>query len=364
MTEWDVTVIGGGPAGSAAAAFTARAGLRTLLIDRAIFPREKVCGDCLNPGCWEVFDQLGVAAEIAALPSARLQWVAFSNIRGRRIEHRFPSAGPPETGIRRSVLDHALVQNAKKFGAEIYQGEPVTGVERGWVVKTARRQIRTKFLVAADGRNSSVARFLGSFPRTRTDRVAYQTYFPAERPSHIALELNRLGYLGMGTVGQGAVNLCIVARPKQIEALRSSISERFGLPPEQHWNTVAPLSRRPVQTDDQTLFYVGDAARVVEPFTGEGILYALKSGALAGESIIESYRNGPAFRHQYAGRHRQLYSGRLWINQLARLSVLHPGISSTCLEVLRFWPWPLEHLTRRVVGMSASSSEKELGARI
>src|SRR5580700_9185265 len=61
MTEWDVTVIGGGPAGSAAAAFTARAGLRTLLIDRAIFPREKVCGDCLNPGCWEVFDQLGVA---------------------------------------------------------------------------------------------------------------------------------------------------------------------------------------------------------------------------------------------------------------------------------------------------------------
>ena len=356
MTEWDVTVIGGGPAGSAAAAFTARAGLRTLLIDRAIFPREKVCGDCLNPGCWEVFDQLGVAAEIAALPSAHLQWVAFSNIRGRRIEHRFLSAGPPETGIRRSVLDHALVQNAKKFGAEIYQGEPVTGVERGWVVKTAQRQIRTKFLIAADGRNSSVARFLGSFPRTRTDRVACQTYFPAERPSHIALELNRLGYMGMGTVGQGAVNLCIVARPKQIEALRRSISERFGLPPEQHWNTVAPLSRRPVQTDDQTLFYVGDAARVVEPFTGEGIFYALKSGALAAESIIESFRSGPRFRHRYAERHRQLYSGRLWINQLARLSVLHPGISSTCLEVLRFWPWPLEHLTQRVVGMSTSSS--------
>src|ERR1700758_3768257 len=147
MTDWDVTVIGGGPAGSTAAAFTAKAGLKTLLIDRAVFPREKVCGDCLNPGCWEVFDQLGVAEEIAGLPSARLQWVAFTNIRGCQIEHRFPHAGPPETGIRRSVLDHALLLNAEKAGAEIWQSEPVTGVERGWLIKTGRRQLRTKFLV-------------------------------------------------------------------------------------------------------------------------------------------------------------------------------------------------------------------------
>jgi flavin-dependent dehydrogenase len=95
---------------------------------------------------------------------------------------------------------------------------------------------------------------------------------------------------------------------------------------------------------------------VVEPFTGEGIFYALKSGSLAAESIIESQRNGPSFRHRYAERHRQLYAGRLWINQLARLSVLHPGISSTCLEMLRFWPWPLEELTRRVVGMNGQGA--------
>jgi flavin-dependent dehydrogenase len=364
MTNWDVAVIGGGPAGSTAAAFAAKAGLKTLLIDRAVFPREKVCGDCLNPGCWEVFNQLGVAAEIAALPSAHLRWVAFTNLRGCRIEHQFPNAGPPETGLRRSALDHALLLNAEKSGAEIWQGEPVTGVERGWLIKTGRRQVRTRFLVAADGRNSSVARFLGAFPRTRTDRVACQTYFSADRPLHIALELNRLGYMGIGTVGEGAVNLCIVARPKQIEEMRFRISERFGLTPEHRWNTVAPLSRRPVETDDPSLFYVGDAARVVEPFTGEGIFYGLKTGWLAAESIIESHKNGPSFRHRYAERHRQLYAGRLWINQLARLSVLHPGVSSTCLEVLRFWPWPLEQLTRRVVGMSACSSGKELGARI
>jgi menaquinone-9 beta-reductase len=311
-----------------------------------------VCGDCLNPGCWTLFAELGVEDEIAALPSARLQWVSFTNIRGVRIEHRFNADGPVEFGVKRSALDHALLKNAARAGAEISQGQSVIGVSPGWIIRTSRKKVMATFLVAADGRNSSVARFLGSFPRTRTDRVAYQTYFSANQPAHVGLELNRLGYMGMGSVGQGEINLSVVARPREIEQLRLEVSERFGIDVGHHWNAVAPLSRQPICQSHSTLFYTGDAARVVEPFTGEGILYALKSGALAAQAIIESHRRGPGFRHQYLERHRQLYVGRLWINRLARWSVLHPRVSSACLDLLRYWPWPLEQMTKQVVEVS------------
>src|SRR5262245_35457132 len=93
MQPFDVAIVGAGPAGSSCAAFCAMAGLRTLLLDREKFPREKVCGDCLNPSCWPVLERLDLAAKVRDLPHSKLCSVAFIAIDGREVTVDLPS-GP------------------------------------------------------------------------------------------------------------------------------------------------------------------------------------------------------------------------------------------------------------------------------
>src|SRR6188472_1263899 len=82
---FDVAIVGGGPAGSSCAAFCAAAGLRTLLLERETFPREKVCGDCLNPACWAILRRLQLAESVRRLPHSVLERVEFIGIGGRTL---------------------------------------------------------------------------------------------------------------------------------------------------------------------------------------------------------------------------------------------------------------------------------------
>src|SRR5438270_8512411 len=90
---YDVAIVGGGPAGATCAAFCAGAGLRTLLLERETFPREKVCGDCLNPSAWPVLSRLGVENAVRALTCSALREVEFSDSAGRSVRCPLPS-GP------------------------------------------------------------------------------------------------------------------------------------------------------------------------------------------------------------------------------------------------------------------------------
>ncbi len=345
VQSYQVIIVGGGPAGSTCAALCAAAGLRTLLIERSIFPREKVCGDCLNPSCWPVLDRLGVSDRIVAQAHGRLDAVEFIGTDERVHRYPLPAGGRGEIAIKRSALDAVLLDRAVELGATVKQGAALVGVEPGWRLRVGDEGFAAETLVAADGRNSTVARLLGLLPAAHKDRLGLQAHLPApaDCAKKVTMRLLPFGYCGVADVGGGEINVCLVAKARELDRLKAWAHERFSLAPDQAWRSIAPLARAPLSPAHERLLLVGDVARVVEPFTGEGIYYALATGALAAEAII---RGDLA---SYADAHRALYRGRLWVNQLAKAAVLHPHLTTHALRLARLWPPLLGMLTAKVV---------------
>jgi flavin-dependent dehydrogenase len=349
--------VGGGPAGAVCAGYCARAGIPVTLLERTTFPREKVCGDCLNPNCWPILDRLRVAEGVLKLPHARLSSVSFGGAEGSILEYPLPPAGRGEIAVPRRELDDLLLNHARDAGATVLEESAVTEVWRlnapaRWEVMVGTERHHARILVAADGRNSTVARLLGLMPPLAKDRVALQTHFPlpASAQSRVIMRFLPEGYCGLADVGAGVANLCLVATPARIAAVKAWASAEFQLPAAQPWRSITPLERRAITSTDSSLLLIGDTARVVEPFTGEGIYYALATGELAARCIIE-HRLAD---YPYAAR--ALYRGRLWINELARMACKHPAVAVGLLRVARRWPAALGLLTKRVTRQGPARS--------
>jgi menaquinone-9 beta-reductase len=356
---FDVAIVGGGPAGSSCAAFGAAAGLRTVILEREKFPREKVCGDCLNPACWPILRRLELAERVRSLPHGKLNRVEFIGISGSRVTIELPVGDDAEIAVKRSLFDQLLLDRAQELGATVFESVTVTALSSPdprtdhWTISAGDKAFRARTLIAADGRNSTVARLCGLRPRSAKERVALQTHWPLppDFGDRVVLEFRPEGYSGQAPVGDGALNICLVSVPAKIAPLRAWAEARFQIPPDHSWRTITPLTREAISPGQPGLFLVGDAARVVEPFTGEGIYYALASGELAAKAIILQRDGGNAedVAVAYSAAHIELYRGRLWINRLARVAVLSPRIASALLQVARLQPGLLRFLTAKIV---------------
>ena len=351
---FDVAIVGAGPAGATCASVCAEAGLRVVLLEREIFPREKVCGDCLNPSCWPVLERLNIAQRVRALPHGKLERVDFIAIGGRTLSVNLPGDG--EIAVKRSLFDQLLLSRAAELGAEVREAttvQQISSAADGWQIVANDETLRARFVVAADGRNSSVARLLGVLPGAAKERVALQTHvpLPSDFGQRVVLQFLREGYSGQAPVGNGELNVCLVAAPAGLSVLKEWAARRFGISREHAWRTITPLRRQAITPGHDKLLFVGDAARVVEPFTGEGIYYALRSAVLAAGAVIASVRNGDsAFAFEsYTSAHEQLYRGRLWVNRIARAAVLSPQITSALLNAGLIRRTMLRALTAKIV---------------
>lgn len=378
MNQFDIAIVGAGPAGSSTAIRLAQHGYRVALIDRAIFPRDKLCGDFLNPTSWPILDGLEVSDDLLARPHAKISTFRMSAASGAAAVSALPVQGARQfgLGLRRFHLDHVLLERAKQVGVSVRQGVKVTGVDRdsrGWRLAVDHgdhpSSAQARFLVGADGRNSWVARQLGVLsPRAQpSSAVGFEVQLKNVQAVRHSVEIHQFtgGYAGLVRVDEHTVNLCFTVRLRQLGKARSFEQLRehlLGANPLLQAllvdaETVSPLrSVWPVYFPRRRCFgagflLVGDAARVTEPVTGEGIYFALRSGQLAATTIAAALREGnvtPARLSQYDGACRTEFRARLWLNTLIRRLMYRPKLLSIAIRLLGIRKPLLETLVNTV----------------
>ena len=339
--DYDAVIVGGGPGGATAALYAEKMGLKVLVVDKKYFPRDKICGDALSGKAVIYLRELGLIDQIEASPQAFIDEIVFSSPNGdactiklKPTAHYGVSSGYV---CRREVFDNVMFKAAQEK-VDTIEGFTVTDlIKPNGQVKGVRgkddrgneREITARVVIGADGFSSVVARKLGLYDHDPKHMiVATRAYYKNVSGLNTAIELHYVedvlpGYFwifpledNLANVGIGLVHKVLKEKGIKLKdahekAVASDyFKERFANaelldPGIVGWNLPVGSKRRQIHGAGYML--IGDAASLIDPFTGEGIGNAMASAKIAMETL-KSLKSG----NDYSEKAIDAYRKEVW----------------------------------------------------
>jgi len=376
---FDVIVCGAGPAGSVAATLLARGGARVLVVDRARFPRDKLCGDTINPGTMVALRRLGLTSRFESR-AIEVHGMLVTGEGGVEVLGEYGEVRG--LALPRRDLDYALIEEAAAAGARVEEGvlvrAPLLENERGQKVRgivIAGRdgrdvRIPSPLVIAADGRRSRLALALKLTRHPlRPRRWAVGAYFEGITglTAYGEMHVRHGRYIGVAPLGTGAANVCLVtANQRGLDdpprALREAISRDWQLADRVSSARMVspPIVLGPLAVDASAagvpgLLLAGDAAGFIDPMTGDGLRFAVVGAELAANVALAALARHVRTPHRTLARLRRgEFAGKWRFNRVLRQVVA----SRAGLELAGFAASSAPVLLRRTIAFAGDLSKR------
>ena len=369
----EVIVVGGGPAGASTAHALAREGVDVLVLDRAKFPRDKICAEYLSPQASRVLSDMKVLDEIERSCPAHLAGMRVRAPDGHYADgefaanHGFRPFRDYGLAVRRTILDAIVLNGARTAGARVEEQVRVTDVNKDQAGRVtgvkvigpdgSARTSTSRYVIGADGLRSVVGKRLGLTWTSRLfpKRIALVAHYRNVRDVGALGEMHvdHGGYFGIVDVGLGLMNVAVVvpmSRAREIGegrtefleqwiAMRPYLAERFvGAERVTPVRATGPFATesRPAWAPGAAL--VGDAADFFDPFTGEGIYAALRGGELLAPFIVEALRGKQHNENRvlagYERVRRSEFGGKWKLERIVGIAIAYPYFLNNAAKAL------------------------------